>query len=337
MQKHKNTFIVGLFLTISLIVLGIVIISYGNWDEFFRKKYTLYVSFKNAKGVIKGGEVKLSGSKIGIVETDPYFQDNFAKGVMVKILIFDNFKIPENSKFVIDQASFFGDFYINIIPPDDFEKYIQFDTVIKGKSGNILKELEENASKILEQIKDSSDKINKASNSIEKITNKIDEKLFSEDNVDKVSTILANIEKSTNKFNKFFGDIEDSFTSIKDGVGNIEEASDSVLHLITKFNDHFDVFISTIKNLKPNVDKINDLVENFSEFSNDVKIFTKKINQNNGLLATLLNDNEISNNLKKLVYNLKEKGIIFYKNVYDKHKNSKENSKKRKKRGLFGK
>ncbi len=67
--KNNRPVIVGMFILLGLLILVLTIFTLGNQKKTFVRTFTLYSIFDNVGGLLKGGNVWLSGVKIGTIKT----------------------------------------------------------------------------------------------------------------------------------------------------------------------------------------------------------------------------------------------------------------------------
>ena len=71
MKESRTELFVGFFLLIGLVILGSLVLKFGNFDERFDNTYPLVVTFDDGGGLLKGTDVRLGGVKIGRVADAP--------------------------------------------------------------------------------------------------------------------------------------------------------------------------------------------------------------------------------------------------------------------------
>ena len=76
--------------------------------------YTISAKFENADGVNSGSDIKISGVKIGTVESQQLDSQTFQ--AILKFYIYDNIKIPVDSSAKIVSEGLLGAKYISITP-----------------------------------------------------------------------------------------------------------------------------------------------------------------------------------------------------------------------------
>ena len=97
MKESRTELFVGFFLLIGLVILGSLVLKFGNFNERFDNTYPLTVTFDDGGGLLKGTDVRLGGVKIGRVAESPKVNLENYRGAIVSLEIFDDFQL-ENSR-----------------------------------------------------------------------------------------------------------------------------------------------------------------------------------------------------------------------------------------------
>ena len=71
MKENRTELFVGFFLLIGLLLLGFLVLKFGNFGDRFEETYSLTVTFDDGGGLIKGTDVRLGGVKIGRLAEAP--------------------------------------------------------------------------------------------------------------------------------------------------------------------------------------------------------------------------------------------------------------------------
>src|SRR5437660_626129 len=88
-----------------------------------------------------------------------------------------------------------------------------------------------------------------------------------------------------------------------------ENLRSSVAHL----NDATSAFAESAKKLGPVVDKADSAMDSTKKAADDLQKVLSSATQGKGLLATLLTNQELANDLRALVGNLRAHGVLFYR------------------------
>ena len=105
MKESRTELFVGFFLLIGLVILGSLVLKFGNFNERFDNTYPLTVTFDDGGGLLKGTDVRLGGVKIGRVAEPLKNLENYG-GAIVSLEIFDDFQIPQIHLFLLEQVAY---------------------------------------------------------------------------------------------------------------------------------------------------------------------------------------------------------------------------------------
>lgn len=119
MKKTNNYFeiIVGTFVLISAIFF--LITSFRSTGSTEGSSYNLIAKFDNVDGISVGGDVKISGVKVGTVEGVSLDERSFR--AVLKISVSDKVKLPSDSSAKVASEGLLGSKYFSITPGGDEE------------------------------------------------------------------------------------------------------------------------------------------------------------------------------------------------------------------------
>ncbi|MFH1066803.1 MAG: MlaD family protein [bacterium] len=107
---------VGAFVLIGLIVIGMLVVAFGRFNQFFKSTYDVVAEFPNASGIIKNSQVLYRGAKVGSVPEAPHIA-NQGKSVEIILRINHDVHIPKNADVRIGLYGLLGDRFVDIVPP----------------------------------------------------------------------------------------------------------------------------------------------------------------------------------------------------------------------------
>src|SRR5689334_1967355 len=108
--------------------------------------------------------------------------------------------------------------------------------------------------------------------------------------------------------------IDTTVTRLNDEVlskATAENLRSSVAHL----NEATTAFAESAKKLGPVVDKADSAMDSTKKAADDLQKVLSSATQGKGLLATLLTNQELANDLRALVSNLRAHGVLFYRDT----------------------
>lgn len=339
MDEHsrKTELLVGLFLTVGLIMLGLLVLQFGSVRDLFKGSYHLRVSFPDAAGIKDGSPVVLGGARIGKVKDKPRLNETFT-GVIIDMEVFQGVQIPANAKFQISTSGLMGDAFIDIKPTGEItDQFLppDLDTVIVGQRGGGLSDLQSTADQIgkkvdvvledmrsaLKDVKEAVQKVNKDALTDETIDHfkhsmakldstltRVDEKLLADENATNLKAAIA--------------DIKDAAASFKTSAKNVEESS-------KKIGPMFDKLDPAIAKVDKVVASADEALKSIKTGADNFATVTKNLKSGEGLLQALMSDPELKENFKDLIYNLRHRGVLFYRDTADKKQADEEEPRRR--------
>ncbi len=276
-MKYNKLSIVGIvvFVSVCIFFYGIRFLQ----DESFQKSNFIFnVVFNDLQGLDVSDDVRMLGKRIGRVTGTKIIGEKIA----VELTI-DNdfaFKIPIDSKIEITQTDIMGSKFISIYPGQDNNKFILDSETIAGKNAEVAsltKDIGDVANRLNQTFGNEQKKqiVNTISN-IESATKQLEEfitlnkNIISNDDKQSLSNIISNID-----------DISNNLNNLLDGEKN--KLSNSI--------DNFNLFMEKMPSISTEIDEI--LL--------DVNGIVKNLNNGNGSLSKLLNNDELYNNINGLV------------------------------------
>lgn len=318
--KKRTEVLVGLFIFTGLILLGGLVLQFGKFGERLRGHYELTVVFDDASGVIKGSEVRMGGARIGKVTSLPEL--NEAVRVEVTLSINSSISIPMGSKFQINSATLLGDKLIVIIPPINRNSgMIDPDSRLEGAGLSGLDAIQSNAetvtTDVVRIIKDAEHTFKKvdeavvdmrnASTQIREATGKINNSMLSDANLDRFSRSLENLSIASERWNATSGKLEPTLDEARAAIVDIRRAAAGAETTLTSANQ-------AITDLKPSLERIPKAVDQLTTTTRKAGDALDRIKAGEGLLGALASDNDVTVDFKTFMKNLKDYGILRYKN-----------------------
>lgn len=335
-RDKKTELLVGIFLTVGLVLLGVLILQFGSVREYFRDSYEVTVPFPDATGVKVGTPIMLGGSRIGKVPRMPKLNDQF-NGVIVPLEIYKDKRIPADAKFSIGTAGLLGDAFIEISPTG--AKTIAYiepgasltDENVRKSSG--LGALQNTAQDIGKKVDVAIEDIRAAVADLRVSLKKINDGALSD-------TTLADFRESMEHLNNTMKRMDDNVlgeenaASLKSAIADIREAAAGFKNSARNVEEATKKLGPMFDKLDPAVAKVDKVVSTAEEALKSVKTgadsfsaAAKRLNTGDGLLQALMSDRELKADfkaaiadLKDVASNVKKSGFVFYKNVADKEK-----------------
>lgn len=319
--SKKTEFLVGVFLFFGLLLLAGLVVQFGRFGDRFRGRYPLTVVFDDASGLIKGSEVRMGGARVGSVAEAPEL--NAELKAQVSLSIADTIRIPEGSSFMIDSVGVLGDKMIVVTPPlSSGRGAIAEGAVIKGggKSGTdaILSNAEavsRDARKLMVEAESAFRKVDGAIDELREATShvtatlkKVNESILSPENLEHVDGAMANFEKTTEAWARASEALEPTIVEARESIRTIGKAAESAERTFVTAEER-------IRELSPALKEVPRAVAALSGAAEKVGTAIERVESGKGLLGTLAYDREVSEDAKTFIRNLKQQGILRYRDV----------------------
>lgn len=335
-RDKKTELLVGLFLTVGLLLLGVLILQFGSVRELFKDTYEITVPFPDATGVKTGTPVMLGGSKIGKVPRTPMLNEQF-NGVVIPLEIYHDKRIPADAKFAIGTAGLLGDAFIEISPTGaKTTAYIEPgaslpDTNVQQKSG--LGALQSTAQDIGKKVDIAIEDIRDAVADLRVSLKKINEGALSDTTLGDFRESMEHLKSTMKRVDdKVLGEenaanLKSAIADIKDAAAGFKTSAKNVEESTKKLGPMFDKLDPAIAKIDKVVTNADDALKAVKNGADNFSAVTKKLNSGEGLFPALVSDRELKYDfksavadLKDVASNVKKSGFVFYKNVADKEK-----------------
>ena len=254
-----------------------------------KSNYTFTVMFENVQGLHVGDQVDMLGKKIGKVTKTRFM----AQKIAVELAI-DNsfsFSIPIDSKIEVKSEGIIGSKFISITPGYNRKDYILPGTIVEGLREFDLTEITpdivpmtQDLSAFARQLKailgkEEGDKIRLTIKNIESFTAQLD------------SLISA---KDRNNFQTTMKNLRDVTAELKEGVNNEIDKLDQMLNSFKAVTDKSDELSTTISELRKSS-------ESFSSATQKLDMLLTKMENGEGTLGKLVNNDTLHENMNSLV------------------------------------
>jgi phospholipid/cholesterol/gamma-HCH transport system substrate-binding protein len=272
-------------------------ISYLKGINIFKKELTYYVVYKDVNGIIDGNEVLIGGYKIGQIMEIKFVPDTINKFV-VKFMVDNEYKIRKGSVAEVFSKDLMGTRAIRILQSKDSLYHLDGDTLNSAVEGTLVEQV---------------------NMEIAPLKRKAESLISSLDSAIVVVRSIFN-EKTQENLRK-------TFASLYVTVANLKHATFTIDTMLTSEKKKLARIFSNVEsitgNLKDNNDKIAKVLTNFASISDSIakadiastlrkadtallqfnEILTS-INEGEGTVAQLLNNDTLYQNLENASYHL---------------------------------
>jgi len=286
---------VGIFvvITIALTIWGV---NYLKGVDLFKKEQNYFIVYERLEGLSLANPVNLRGIKIGQVN-DIYFTNEDFRTITVEISIDKSIKVPRGTIAKIQSSDFLGTKEISLELGTSLTPLSSGDTLIPLIETGIQEAIR------LEMVPVKRKAINLMSSMdsvmavMQSVFDENTKKNFRK-SISSIKTTFQNLEKSTKSIDaivSYDGNLRTTLRNVEKITDNISNNGAKIDNILTNINTISDSLAQS--EIKTTLLSLQTSVKELSEIS-------KKINNNEGTLGALVNDNSMHENLNKLSNNL---------------------------------
>jgi ABC-type transporter Mla subunit MlaD len=331
-RDKKTELLVGLFLLVGLILLGTLILQFSSVRELFKGTYSLTVALPDGTGIKDGTPVMLGGSKIGKASAKPSLNDKFT-GVIIPLEIYQSVKIPADAKFSIGTAGLLGDAFVEIKPSGKpAERYIEPNTFIQGTPSSGLGALQNTAEQVAKKVDVALDDVSAVVKDLRATLKRLDEGALSQDAMNNLKDTFKHINSVVTRLDeKTLGedtskDVKEAIASFKNAAHSVDDAMKKLDPVVTKVDGIMKKADGMVEKADKAMTTADTTLKSIDKTADSATAAIKDMRNGKGLMPALLSDPSLKEEFRQLISNLKEHGVLWYKNDYPR---SSSESKKR--------
>ncbi len=269
---------VGIFVAVGLAILGALVVQFGRLGEGFKTYYGLTIHFADASGLLKGSDVLLGGAKIGRVSGPPRLVAS-GGGVDVPLRIYDYARIATGSSITVGSSGLLGDRFVMVMPPAGKPTtYIAKGARVEGTREKGLDDLTREGGALITDLRGTVAKIDSA-------IGRLNDQALSPVNMDHLKATFENLSKTS---------------------ASLSESSKKIDGVIEKAD-------GTMSSAKEAADKVQLALGDARKTIQSAGRIMNEATSGNGLVAMLLTNREVANDLRALIGNLRSHGVLFYR------------------------
>jgi len=302
-RKQLNTIKLGAFIIVAFVLFTYGLYRIGDRQSFLSKNITVYIDFKDIKGLRPGNNVRYSGITIGSVETINILNDTTLRvGMAIES---DAVKyLRKNAQAEIGSSGLVGNMLINIGPgtgpsspvsPGDI--LIANQTVEMNEMVDLLAASNQRIEQITDQLLQITEKINQGQGSLALLLNDATMARHLEQS-------MAQMAATTQALNTTSQNLAAATTAVNTGKGNLGYLlrDTSLKEQMGQLSNNLDTLINM--RTGPVLDSITLLATTLAEASRNVQQLTAQLEAGKGIIPTLLSDSSLNNDLQKTLQNL---------------------------------
>ncbi|HSJ03663.1 MAG TPA: MlaD family protein [Verrucomicrobium sp.] len=318
-RDRKSELLVGLFLFIGLLLMAYLILQFGSVREVFKPTYPLTVELVDGTGIKESTPVMLGGSRVGKVTQKPVL--NAAQnGVVISLKVYQETKIASDAKFSIGTSGLLGDSYIEIKPSGKPPTgYIEPGAHIKGEVSAGLAGLQNSAEQIANKVDVALEDIRGAVADLRLSLKHVNEGALSEQGMKdvkesfaKYNSVITRLDEKTLN-DQTSKDVTDAVHSFKEAAKTLEESMKKLQPAFTKLEGVVTKIDGVVTKADTVMGSADGAMKSIDASADAIGKVANDLRRGEGLLPALINDSALKTDFKNLVGNLRQRGVLFYK------------------------
>jgi phospholipid/cholesterol/gamma-HCH transport system substrate-binding protein len=289
--KYKKEISIGL---IFIIALSLFIWGFNFLKGFnlFKEQRVVYAVYDQVGGLNKANPVSINGLKVGQV-SDIYFEPGFSGNIIVEIIVETHIPIPKSSIALIYSSDLMGSKAIDLRLGND-TAYINSGDTIATKVEASLKEA------VNQQIQPLKAKAEELILSIDSVVTVI-KAIFNEKAKENLSNSLASIQQTFENLESASYNLDTLVASQKTRLAQIMFNLESITNTIRENEGNIDNIITNFSTLSDSLAAahIPETFANINSVVSDVAVIVEKINNGEGSIGMLVNDENLYKDLQK--------------------------------------
>lgn len=261
-------------------------------EDVFSRERVYVAVYNNVGGLGKANPVFINGLRVGQVR-DMYFQSEATSEVVVEMIITNPVPIPKNSVANIFDADLLGSKAIEISLGNSPELALTGDTLIASKEIS----LKDQVSKQFEPLKNKAEQLMLSIDTMLVGLNQ----LFDKSNTANISKSVEYIASSFQNLESTTATLDSMMTEQKNRIGQILVNTESISKNLADNGENFDRIMANLSSFSDSLAQTNfkSTLISANKALTDVAAIMKKINDGEGSLGLLVNDDSLYIGLTK--------------------------------------
>lgn len=289
MSKTRLEWKVGLFVLVSLVLLGALVLRFSKGTALFTPAYDLFLETKNVGGIIPGAVVLMRGVRVGHVEETNL--DPAGQKVVIRLKILQKYPIYPDAVFSIKQAGFLGDRYISVDPQQNQGEPLKPGSFVPTEEPFDIQEVARSAVGLLQRVDDTAKRLNEA-------VARIDKTLFAENTLTNLTITVANFRYLSEQAMATLDGIDRFVTT------NSHPLSASVSNLVVFSEQLQQASREVLQTISTNRQEVAAAIKNIESASLGVDKLVTDLQAGKGLAGSLLKDEALQKDFAETVRNL---------------------------------
>ena len=291
-MKITNETKVGI---LAVVAIAILILGYSflRGNDVFSREITLYTTYDRVDGLTESKPILVNGYQIGRVSKMELQQDG---RIRTEFKVKRDYAVPANTVAMLASTDLLGGKAIVFELGDSAVYAKNGDELPAGIQKNIMEQVEP----IQKKAQDIAAVLDSVLNSINNTINKDFQQDFNR-SINSIANSLQNLEGITRQLD---GLVVSERNRISHIVGNVE----SITHNLKENNERIGNVLANLENITDQVAKADfaHTITSANKAMADFQSITDRINQGEGSIGMLLNDEQLYDNLNQASKNLEE-------------------------------
>ncbi len=286
-MKLSNELKVGALTAIAITVL-ILGFSFLKGVNLFTKTQKLYVLLEDASSVSPASPVAMFGIRIGkVMEVRQERNDNF--NVIFNLSINKDVKVPKGSSVEIVELDLLGTKELRVTPGNSTSYLENGDTIVGVVKGGMMAVLEEQLDEKLGPLVKSAEPL---LSSIDTLVNNVNGTLLENGSLE---SMLASLSRTLDNFEKISKNVDQLVANQDENIEEIIENANTLFATISNNSNKIDSIFTNFTTLSSKLSKLefDALLENANTALDEIKKLMANLNESDGTLGKLLNEDGI--------------------------------------------
>jgi len=277
-----------------IFALGIGLLYYGLFFlkgiNVFKKQNTFYAVYEKVDGLAEENPVLINGLKVGQVN-DIYFCEDKSGKIMVKFFVDDEIGIPENTIAMLYSTDLIGSKAIDLRLGDSDTNSLNNDTL----RTDIEKSLTEQVSVQMLPVKKKAENLMLSIDSVLAVIKYV----LNEKTRENIAKSFENIKNTFQNLENTTSNIDTLITHQRGRMAGIFSNIESITYNIRKNNQKLSNILSNVSTITDSISQseIASTIANTNKSLANLSEILEKVNESQGSLGKLVNDDSLYNNL----------------------------------------
>lgn len=290
-MKYKREISIGLIFIVAL-ALFVWGFNYLKGFNLFKEQRVLYAVYDKVSGLTKANPVSINGLKVGQV-SDIYFEPTFSGKIVVELTIETKLPIPKNSVALIYSSDLMGSKAIDLRLGNDTALAVNGDTLLNRVEAS----LKEAVNQQIQPLKAKAEELIMSIDSVVTIIKQI----FNEQARENLTNSLASVQATFENLESASHNLDQMIAAEKERFGKIMANLESLTTTIHENEENIDNIIANFSVISDSIAKaeIPQTFANINRAVSDVASIVEKIENGEGSIGLLVNDDKLYRNLEK--------------------------------------